>query len=288
MLRSIFAAVSLSMLSTLALACAPLDGDTLADEDTDAEGDALTGPNGSVCKESGYNCKLRAVGGNRVENAQENLWAVDDDVVLDGNGDLIGMNTRDHVEFNYGQTRRIGNVTYAFATSTSTSSAGWFPIGSIANEDTFRDRVGEVNARGAGLDKMACYEIKNSHDASRELLKVVYDSKVSHERAGDYMPLVRSNGKRYANLTYNVPGFSLGGVAIDIFPAGTRFQRLDVPTDSGKPSIDIPLYKKDSAGRYRAKAGTMKFVYGYVVSKTGTRRNGWMAYESLTPSTGCK
>jgi len=288
MLRAILSAAALTVLSSLALGCAPIDGDTLGDEDTDAVDDALTGPNGSVCKESGYNCKLRATGGNRVENAQENLWAVDDDEVVDGNGDYMGMNTRDHIEFNYGQTRRIGNKTYAFATSTSTSSAGWFPIGSIASEKTFRSRVGEVNAHGAGLKKMACYEIKNSHDASRELLKVVYDSKVGHERAGDYMPLVRKNGKRYANLAYNVPGFSLGGVAVDIFPAGTRFQRVDVPTNDGPPSIDIPLYKKDSAGRYRKKAGTMKFVYGYVVAKDGTRRNGWMAYESLKSSSGCK
>ncbi len=286
-MRALLSTVSVATFVLVGAGCAPGDAESLDDETADDQESALSGANGSVCVESGYNCKLRASGGNRVSNAQENLWAVDDDVVLDGNGDVMGMNTRDHVEFNFGQTRRIGNRTYAFATSTSNSSAGWVPIDAIVSESTFRDRVGEVNAKSSGLAKMACYAVKNTHDASRELLKVVYDSTATHERAGDYLPLVRKNGKRYANLTYNVPGFALGGVAVDIFPAGTKFQRLDVPTEHGAPSIDIPLWKKDAAGRYRAKAGTMKFVYGSVSSKNGAQRNGWMAYESLTKSSGC-
>ena len=50
-----------------------------------------------------------------------------------------------------------------------------------------------------------------------ELKKVVYDSKVGsagHERAGDYLPLLRASGQRSANLCFNVPGFALGGVAV--------------------------------------------------------------------------
>lgn len=41
------------------------------------------------------------------------------------------------------------------------------------------------------------------------------------------------------------------------------------------------------AGHYRKKAGTMKFIYGYVKADDGTRRNGWMAYEALAVSSGC-
>lgn len=269
-------------------ACSPVDPDE-SDEDFETDDDAVSsGVNGSVCIASPYNCSLRAQGGNRVNNAQDNSWTVDDSPVVDGNGDSMGMNTRDHLTFNYGQTRRIGNVTYAFALSTSTSSAGWVPMNAIVSEEIFRDRVGEVNAKGAGLKKMACYEVKNSHDTSRELLKVVYDSKDTHERAGDYMPLVRKNGRRYVNLPFVVPGFALGGTAVDIFPAGTKYQRLDVPTTNGPPSIDVPLWKKDSAGRYRARAGDMKFVYGYVKTKPGAVRYGWMAYESIKPSSGCQ
>jgi hypothetical protein len=65
-------------------------------------------------------------------------------------------------------------------------------------------------------------------------------------------------------------------------PAGTKFQRLDVPTDSGAPSIDIPLWVQDSSGRYRQQSGTMKFIYGYVIAATGTKRNGWMASAAWT------
>lgn len=31
----------------------------------------------------------------------------------------------------------------------------------------------------------------------------------------------------------------------------------------------------------------MKFIYGYVVSKPGAKRFGWMAYDALTSATGC-
>ncbi len=129
--------------------------------------------------------------------------------------------------------------------------------------------------------------MRNTHDPNLELKKVVYDSDATHERAGDYLPLVRANGKRSANLTFNVPGFGLGGVAVDHFPAGTKFQRLDVPTNAGAPSIDIPLWVQDSVGRYRVQSGTMKFIYGYVIAATGTKRNGWMAYDALEVSSGC-
>lgn len=44
---------------------------------------------------------------------------------------------------------------------------------------------------------------------------------------------------------------------------------------------------KDSAGRYRKKSGTMKFVYGYVLTKPGHKRFGWMAYDALVADSGC-
>ena len=133
---------------------------------------------------------------------------------------------------------------------------------------------------------MACYEVRNAHDASIELLKVVHDSEAAHERMGDYQPLVRENGRRSVNLIFMVPGFGLGGATTDHFPAGTKFRRVSVPTSSGKPSITIPLWGKDSQGRYRKRAGSMRFLYGYVRAD-GVRRFGWMAQDALTPSTGC-
>jgi len=277
------------LLCLVSIGCAPPGPEQNDSDETESSDDALSsGINGSACIASPYNCKLRASGGNRVQNAQGGLWAVEDDDVVDGNGDLMGVSTWDHLRFNYGQTRHINGRSYAFAMSTNQLSSGWFPLDAVTSEDTLRDRIGEVNAHGAGLDEMACYEVKNS-DASpaRAALKVVYDTDSDNERVGDYLALVRKNGGRYINLAYNVPGFGLGGVAVDIYPAGTNFQRLEVPTDSGSPSLDIPVWKKDSAGRYRTKASSMKFIYGYVKADDGTRRNGWMAYEALAASSGC-
>jgi hypothetical protein len=272
------------ILPLLSLACSGADGIGEDDEELSA------GVNGAACTASPYNCKLRASGGNRIETntAGDITWDVVPGAMLrDGEGNALVPSTSNALEFNYGQTRSFGGVEHAFAMATSNGSAAWFPISSIQQKTLFGTKVGHVSAHGVGLAKMGCYEIKNSYDTSIELKKVVYDSQSTHERAGDYLPLLRANGKHSANLTFNVPGFGLGGVAIDHFPAGTKFQRLDVPTKAGPPSIDIPLYVKDSQGRYRKQDGTLKFIYGYVISATGTKRDGWMAYPALQVSSNC-
>jgi hypothetical protein len=105
----------------------------------------------------------------------------------------------------------------------------------------------------------------------------------SNERAGDCLPLLRNSGGRSANLAFVVPGFALGGTAVDHFPAGTRFQRYGVPTVSGAPSITIPLYVQAANGHYTKRDGTLRFVYGVITAKTGTPRWGWMA----APAKGC-
>jgi len=262
------------------------------DEDTESEDDELvSGVNGGACAKSPYNCKLRVEGGNRIatnDPDDNNAWHLDTGVpIRNGNGTIVGTSTKSSTTFNYGQSRMFGGEEYVFAVSTSNSSAGWMPLSSIHGASSFEGKIGHVSAKGTGLGKLGCYAVKSSHDASIELKKVVFDSTATHERAGDYLPLVRANGLRSVNLTYNVPGFSLGGVAIDHFPAGTKFRRYDVPTDSGAASIDIPLWVKDGAGRYRKQSGSMKFIYGYVMAATGTKRNGWMAYDALKTSTGC-
>jgi hypothetical protein len=263
--------------------------------DGENEGDraALSpGINGGACLESPYNCKLRVSGGNAIATNDPNdddSWAVDVGVpVLDGNGDRMIVSTKTRIRFNYGQKRSFGGEDHAFVRSTSNSSSGWMPISAVAGEASLRQKIGHVSARGSGLDEMGCYEIRNNHSETLAAKKVVYDTTSSNERAGDYLPLPRANGLRSANLVYNVPGFGLGGPAIDHFPAGTKFRRLDVPTDAGPPSIDIPLWVQDGNGRYRKQSGTMKFVYGYVIAATGTKRNGWMAYDALKVSDGCE
>jgi len=38
------------------------------------------------------------------------------------------------------------------------------------------------------------------------------------------------------------------------------------------PSIVIPLWVQDGAGRFRTPSGTMRFLYGYVRAADGVRR----------------
>jgi hypothetical protein len=246
------------------------------------------GVNGRYCVASPFNCRFRQ-GSSRVTTAGgDESWGIAPGAsVRDGNGTPMIKETRSRLTFNYGQTRLLAGKAHALALSTSNGSAGWYPIDHILGETSFRARNGEVNAKDPGRGKMACYEVRSFHDPDLELKKVVYDSTATHERAGDYLPLPRENGQRSVNLVFSVPGFGLGGATTDHFPAGTRFQRVDVPTSSGRPSISIPLWVKDGSGRYRKQSGTMRFLYGYVRAEDGVKRWGWMAQDALEVSSGC-
>lgn len=290
---------ALALAGSLLLGCdedpnATIGAPDLADADVPEVQEAsglFAGVNGGACLVSPYNCKLRVSGGNRVatnDPHDDDSWAVRQNVpVLDGNGDVLVQSTRTRAKFNYGQKRSFLGEDWALALSTSNSSAGWFPLSAVYGEDSLRAKLGKVSALGAGLDELGCYEVRDSASSSLAAKKVVYDTTSANERAGDYLPLLRANGRRSVNLAFNVPGMALGAPAVDHFPAGTKFQRLDVPTNHGVPSIDIPLWVQDDSGRYREPAGTMKFIYGYVIADTGTKRNGWIAYDALTVSDGC-
>jgi len=266
------------------------------DDDTDSLEAAVhlrAGVNGGACYLSDYNCKLRTSGGNRIKHKDGSMdWGIEPNAaVLDGNGDVLGIETGSSLKFNYGQERVFGGKHYVYAMTTSNHSSGWFPLASVKSADVLASRVGHAVGHRAGLDKMACYEVRNNTDPALEVKKVVYDTESSPgpagEAAGDYLPRLRKNGKRSMNLIFNVPGSGLGGPAIDHFPAGTRFQRLDVPVDTGRPSIDVDLWLQDGQGRFRKPAGSMKYIYGYVVTATGATRVGWMAIDGLKPSSGC-
>lgn len=249
------------------------------------------GVNGSHCIASPYNCRFRE-GSSRVQNAAggENWAVMPGASIRDGKGNVLYTSTYTKMTFNYGQTRSLAGKAHALALSTSNGSAGWYPFDHIVSEASFREHVGNVDAKDPGMGKMACYQIRNSHDANLELKKVVHDSKVGpdgHERAGDYLPLVRKNGERSANLVFSVPGFGLGGATSDHFRAGTKFQRVDVATKAGPPSISIPLWVANKDGRYIVRSGSMRFLYGYVVGDGGVKRFGWMAQDALQVSSNC-
>lgn len=299
-----YAAAMRSLLLCLVLAACATDGDDVDidfDDDFEIEDEPVDtsitlaahhltkGVNGDYCIASPFNCRFREPGiSQRVLTAGgDESWAVEPGASLrDGHGDVLAEMTRTRLTFNYGQTRSLAGKAHALAMSSNNGSAGWYPIDRILGETSFRARVGEVNARDTGRTRMACYEVRDGHTASIELRKVVFDSMAEHERMGDYQSRVRENGRRSVNMIFMVPGFGLGGAAYDHFPAGTKFRRISVPTASGKPSITIPLWAQDAKGRYRKRAGSMRFMYGFVRAN-GDKRFGWIAQDALEPSTGC-
>lgn len=280
------------------------------DESTADELMALRpGVNTDGCLRSPYNCALDPHHSQRVGSATgDESWGIDAEwlashgfvdeknqpyvPVVDGNGESMGRSRKTEFTLNYGQTRHMGNLTYVMAVSAGVGSAGWVPIDAFVHAASLRSRVGEVDARGANLRDMACYAVKSSYPAQLDHYKVVKGAtdQVSEE-PNDYLPQVRSgSGRVYMNLAFSVPGNALGAPAVDIFPAGTKFQRLAVPTWERPelPSLDAALYEKPAGSdRYTKKAGEMKFIYGYVKTKDGHVRYGWMALDGLEVSTGC-
>jgi hypothetical protein len=261
------------------------------------------GVNSAGCKRSAYNCSLNpAASGQRVYTATgseswgiDPKWVADHKLggipVVDGNGESMGISKRTELTLNHGQTRRIGSTTYVMALSSGVGAAGWVPIDSFVHADSLRARVGEVNAHGDGLRALGCYEVDTSFDPKLDTFKVVKGAKVTDsEEPNDYLPTKRNNGKVYANLAFSIPGDGLGAPAIDIFPAGTRFQRLDVPTWEGAaPSLDAKLYARTPGTDHFStlSSRSMKFIYGYVKTKPGSVRYGWMAIDGLKVSGAC-
>jgi hypothetical protein len=298
---------SVAMLATVS-GCAAESGDE-GDDGEGQEGEVASeiggyrrGVNTTGCKRSAYNCTLNPGKDQRVYRADggdtwgiEPSWVADRKLpgvpVVDGNGDLMGYSKKASFTLNYGQTRRIGNVTYVMALSSGLASAGWVPIDAFLHADSLRAKVGEVNARGAGLKDLGCYEVATTFDPKLKTLKVVKGATDKDAKEpDDYLPHARANGKVYVNLAFSIPGDSLGAPAVDIFPAGTKFQRLDVPTweSPSLPSLDAKLFAKPAgSSAYTREAGEMKFIYGYVKTKPGSVRYGWMAIDGLKVSSGC-
>jgi hypothetical protein len=260
------------------------------------------GVNSAGCKRSAYNCGLNPGHDQRVYRADGGqTWGVDPKwvadrklggvPVVDGNGDLMGISKKTDFTLNHGQTRRIGNTTYVIALSSGLGAAGWVPIDSFLHADSLRAKVGEVNAHGAGLKDLGCYEVDTTFDPKLDTYKVVKGAKITDSKEpNDYLPTKRANGKIYANLAFSVPGDSLGAPAVDIFPAGTKFQRIDVPTWEGSaPSLDAKLYSRPAGSDAFTVLSnrTMKFIYGYVKTKPGAIRYGWMAIDGLEVSGNC-
>jgi hypothetical protein len=121
-----------------------------------------------------------------------------------------------------------------------------------------------------------------------ELRKVVYDSRDSHERVGDYLPLPapkRSAGPPTWCSAYPASGSAARPPIISRRARASSASRCRPST--GRPSISIPTYVAGADGRYTVRRGSVRFLYGYVRAADGVRRFGWMAEDALRPSSGC-
>lgn len=286
-----YLAIALVLLSACALDEVDDDDDLVNTESLTIAARTSPGVNGHFCTASPYNCRFHEGSSRVMTQSGLTSWGIATGYsIRDGNGEVLGTQTGSRLTFNYGQTRLLAGKAHALALTTSNGSAGWYPIDAILGEASFRKQNGEVNAKDPHEGRMACYRVRDSSDPSIELKKVVYDSKVGingHERAGDYLPLVRNNGRRSVNLVFSVPGFGLGGATTDHFLSGETFHRVSVPTASGLPSISIPLWVRDSAGRFRKRSGKLRFLYGFIVASDGVKRFGWMAEPALLPLGDC-
>jgi hypothetical protein len=284
--------------SVFALLAGCIVGDATDDDAdfVDPNPDGLTalatkpGINGSVCQASPFNCRFHAGTGQRVETPSGGIsWHLTAGATLrDGNGNPLSLQLTTTGTFNYGQTRALAGAAHALMLGSDNKSAAWYPIDQIVDSATFRAQNGNVDAQNPDKGWLACYVIRESDDPVIGAKKVNKNStSVDHDNVADYLPLVRANGKRSVNLIFSVPGFELGGSSDDHFlarqPDGSRtqFHRVVVPTDSGLPSISIPLYKFNSATR----VGTERFLYGYITASDGVNRFGWIAQDAVEP--GC-
>jgi hypothetical protein len=288
----------IAVLSTLGLlvACSAPTEDLESEEQGETESalGSRAGTNGQSCKRSPYNCSLHPGGQRVMTPGGRETWGVSSRFlasnqgvpVVDGNGDPLGLSPKTELTFNYGQTRIMNGKRYAYAMSTGLGSSGWVEISAIGASDSFEKAVGNMDAKGDDLKKLGCYELASSYDPSLDAKFVVKGAKIGYAEANDYLPQVRSNGKVYGTLSFNAPGDALGGANTDIFPAGTKFQRVDVPTweSPDLPSLDVKLYSGKGAN---TPAGTMKFIYGYIRAKSGEVRYGWAALDGLVVSSQC-
>lgn len=290
---------ALALLGLLAVGCAAPQDESEDEGSTESAESARSGVNGDSCKRSPYNCSLHP-GDQRVSSTTgSDKFAVDPKYsaahkgvpVVDGNGGALGNSTFTSFTMNYGQHRTIQGTEYVYAMSTGLGSSGWVPLDAFVSSAALLKDAGTVTAHGSALGtEMGCYAIKSSYDPKFDKLKLLKGGGDDAQEPNDYLPQKRANGKVYGTISFNVPGDALGGPNVDIFPAGTKFQRLEVPTWESPqlPSLGAKMYAKaKGASTYTVDAGEMKFLYGYVKTTEGVTRYGWMALDGAEVSSGC-
>lgn len=262
--------------------CAAQIGESDAESEQGVAQDALTCSNG--CCGSRFNCSVpdperrEGCGGARIRNPATGSceWPIAagaSRALYDGRGVRIGEVRSDAVRLNQGIRKRIGgrSLVYAFSITARMNDGTLRPAsGWIAQADLVHAR--RLDGYTLALDDPGHghYETQwrlTGGDPTR-FRDLVLRAPGGHEYpATDY--LVRPFG--LVHLTYSVPGFNLGGHAVDSFVPGAVFRRA-----RGVAQIEVPLF----GPRGHRSSLSLHFVYGFVHDGE-QRRYGWFAKEAL-------
>jgi hypothetical protein len=237
------------------------------------------------CCGTSFNCKVpdshkrRGCGGARIRNPVIGgcMWPIRggaDRSIYDGMGTRVGEVRSSAVRLNQGirKTRDGYWFVYAFNTTVRMVDgslrpfSGWIRQSDLVHAHRLHGYELELRDPGHGT-----YETRwqvTGGDRERFGRLFLHGPSGHPYPATDY--LLRPYG--LVHVTYNVPGFSLGGHATDSFQPGAVFRR-----SKGVSQIEIPLY---GAARHRSRY-SLHFVYGYVHDGE-RRRYGWIAKEALT------
>lgn len=207
--------------------------------------------------------------------------------IVDGFGNYMATTTDTTAMFNFGQRKLINGTLMVYGWGLNNwSLSGWVPetyLGSNATlfalrSPTLTTKVPDppdvystvFTVSGGNPEEFRDSTAAADPDPRMRYLGIV----VNGQRVGiatDY--LVTPTNK--VNVTYNVPGFGLGGFSVDSVPVGqATFRRYTAVS-----MVKVPLYRKN--GTLAGKS--IDFVYGTVFNGNTAVRTGWISRQALTP-----
>ena len=230
--------------------------------------------------------------------------------VVDGSGAIIGTASdpatadggrRVHTaKFNYGMTKVIGGKLFVYAfvirikpdekaranmlpdsiKKGAINTSAWLPLDAVVEKEALLERIGVGEGKlprlplGGTKFRISGGNPNLYQTNTGDELSIIEDVEFG-AHPGDY--LRRPSGT--VNILYSVPGFNLGGQALDSFmiSSGAIFRPV-----KGAKTFTMPTYyppKHPLKGKMSDKTET--FIYGAVETPNSETIYGWIAREAL-------